>query len=163
MWIKKKDENQACEEVYFESPDSIYFTRSEARKALCMRAHLLELYLTLCDPPYGPQPARLLCPWDSLGKNTRVGCHAFLQGIFLTQGSNLRLLRLLHWQAGSLPLAPPGKPQGARYLASTLVPKDCSEIDPQLRKQTCGYQRGKGKGEINSEVDIKIYTLLYIK
>ena len=31
-------------------------------------------------------------------------------GIFLTQGSNLRLLSLLHWQAGSLPLAPPGKP-----------------------------------------------------
>ena len=32
------------------------------------------------------------------------------QGIFLTQESNLRLLCLLHWQAGSLPLAPPGKP-----------------------------------------------------
>ena len=29
---------------------------------------------------------------------------------FPTQGSNLRLLSLLHWQAGSLPLAPPGKP-----------------------------------------------------
>ena len=35
---------------------------------------------------------------------------ALLQGIFLTQGSNLSLLCLLHWQAGSLPLAPPGKP-----------------------------------------------------
>ena len=33
-----------------------------------------------------------------------------LQGIFLTQGPNLRLLHLLHWQAGSLPLAVPGKP-----------------------------------------------------
>ena len=31
-------------------------------------------------------------------------------GIFLTQGSNLRLLSLLHWQVGSLPLVPPGKP-----------------------------------------------------
>lgn len=41
MWIKKKDENQACEEVYFEYPESIYFTRSEARKALCMCAQLL--------------------------------------------------------------------------------------------------------------------------
>ena len=36
-------------------------------------------------------PARLLCPWDSPGKNTGVGCHALLQGIFLTQGSNLGL------------------------------------------------------------------------
>ena len=43
-------------------------------------------------------------------KNTGVGCHALFQGIFLTQGSNPRLLCLLPWQAGSLPLAPPGKP-----------------------------------------------------
>ena len=56
------------------------------------------------------KPARLLCPWDSPGKNTGVGCHALLQGIFLTQRSNLSLLCLLHWQVGSLPLAPPGKP-----------------------------------------------------
>ena len=34
---------------------------------------------------------RLLCPWDSPGKNTGVGCHFLLQGIFLTQGSNLGL------------------------------------------------------------------------
>ena len=34
---------------------------------------------------------RLLCPWDSPGKNTGVGYHAFLQGIFPTQGLNLRL------------------------------------------------------------------------
>ena len=36
--------------------------------------------------------ARFLCPWNSSGKNTRVDCHSFLQGIFLTQGSNLGLL-----------------------------------------------------------------------
>ena len=34
----------------------------------------------------------LLCPWDSPGKNTGMGCHALLQGIFRTQGSNLGLL-----------------------------------------------------------------------
>ena len=33
-----------------------------------------------------------------------------LQGIFPTQGLNLHLLCLLHWQVGSLPLTPPGKP-----------------------------------------------------
>ena len=37
------------------------------------------------------------------------GCHALLQ-IFLTQGRKLHLLNLLHWQASSLPLAPPGMP-----------------------------------------------------
>ena len=41
---------------------------------------------------------------DSPGENTGVCCHALLQGIFLTQGSNLYLLCLLHHQAGSLPL-----------------------------------------------------------
>ena len=39
-----------------------------------------------------------------LSKNTGVGCHALLQGIFPTQGSNSCLLHLLHWQMGSLPL-----------------------------------------------------------
>ena len=38
-----------------------------------------------------------------------VGFHAFLHGIFLTQGSNPCLLCLLHKQVGSLPLAPPGR------------------------------------------------------
>ena len=38
--------------------------------------------------PHGLQPARLLCPWDSPGKNTGVVCRFFLQGIFLTQESN---------------------------------------------------------------------------
>ena len=52
----------------------------------------------------------VLCLWDSPGKNSEVGCHALLQGIFPTPGSNPRLLCLLHQQAGSLPLAPPGKP-----------------------------------------------------
>ena len=47
---------------------------------------------------------------NSSGKNIGVGCHAFLQGIFLIWESNPCLLGLLHWQAGSLPLAPAGKP-----------------------------------------------------
>ena len=53
---------------------------------------------------------RLLCPWDSPGKNTGMGCYFLLQGIFLTQGSNLNLLHLLPQQAGSLPLVQPGNP-----------------------------------------------------
>ena len=39
---------------------------------------------------------------NSPGKNAGVGCYALLKGIFPTQGSNLHLSRLLHWQAGSL-------------------------------------------------------------
>ena len=38
--------------------------------------------------PHGLKPARLLCPWDFPSKNTGVGCHSLLLGIFPTQGSN---------------------------------------------------------------------------
>ena len=41
---------------------------------------------------HGLQPTRLLCPWNSSGKNIGVGCHSLVQGIFLTQGQNLSLL-----------------------------------------------------------------------
>ena len=58
-----------------------------------------------CLPAHGVQPYIVIN-----SKNTGVSCHALLQGIFLTQGSNLSLLHLLHWQAGSLSLLPPEKP-----------------------------------------------------
>ena len=47
-----------------------------------------KLCLTLFDPESHKAwtPARLLCPWDSLGKNTSMSCHFLLQGIFPTQG-----------------------------------------------------------------------------
>ena len=57
---------------------------------------------------YEPQHTRLLCPRDSAGKTTGVGCRALLQGIFPTQGSNLHLQKLRRWQAGSLLLLSKG-------------------------------------------------------
>ena len=68
----------------------------------------LQLRLTLCDPMDDILPGSSV-HGNSPGKNAGVGCHASLQGIFRTQGSNLCLFCLLHWQAGSLPLVPPGK------------------------------------------------------
>ena len=49
---------------------------------------------------HGLHPARLLCPWNSPGKNTGVGCHFLLQEIFLIQGMNLGLLhcRQIHYR-----------------------------------------------------------------
>ena len=60
----------------------------------CMLVKSLQSYSTLCDPVDCSPPGS--CSWDSPGKNTRIGCDALLQGIFLTQGSNPRLLHLLH-------------------------------------------------------------------
>ena len=69
-------------------------------------AKLLQFFLTLCDLVDLPGSS---VHGDSPGKNTGVGCHVLLRGIFLTQGWNPHLLYLLHCQVGSLPLAPPGK------------------------------------------------------
>ena len=41
---------------------------------------------------HGLQPITFLWPWDFPGKNTGMGCHFLLQGIFPIQGLNLRLL-----------------------------------------------------------------------
>ena len=60
--------------------------------------------------PHGLQLTRLLCPRNfPQTKNTGVGCHFLLQSDFPTRGSNACLLRLLYWQADSLPTEPPGK------------------------------------------------------
>ena len=48
--------------------------------------------------------------WNFPGKNTGAGCHVCLQETFPTQGWNSGLLHLLHCQASSLLLVPPGKP-----------------------------------------------------
>ena len=58
---------------------------------MCVCACMLSLQLCLTLRPYGLYPAKLLCPWDFPGKNTGVGCHFLLQGIFLTRGSSLCL------------------------------------------------------------------------
>ena len=73
------------------------------QKSHCVCAcSVTQSFLTL--QPHGLYPTRLLCPWNFVGKNTGVGCCFRLQEIFFTQGLNLPLLNLLHWQAGSLPL-----------------------------------------------------------
>ena len=73
-------------------------------------AKSLESCPTLCNPMNCSLPGSSVNKIDSLGKNTGVGCCALLQGIFQNEGLNPCLLCLLYWQAGSLPLVPPGKP-----------------------------------------------------
>ena len=75
----------------------------------------------------------LLCPWDSPGKNTRVGCHALFQGIFPTQGSNPCFLYLLHCRQILHPLSHLGSPVSPCWLLwimllQTFVYKFCVDI-----------------------------------
>ena len=57
-----------------------------AAVAVQLLSHV-QLFVTLWTVAH-----QALCPRNSSGKNTGVGCHALLQGIFPTQGSNLGLL-----------------------------------------------------------------------
>ena len=74
-----------------------------------MHANSLQLCSPLCDPmDYSP-------PGSSVHEILQAGILEWVampsfQGIFLTQGLNPHVLCLLHWQAGSLLLPPPGKP-----------------------------------------------------
>ena len=92
---------------------------------------------TLCDP-VDCSPPGSSAHGDSPGKNTGVGCHTLLQGIFLTQELNPCPLCLLHWQAGSLPLAPPGKP-----LSSLTRDQTCT---PCIARRSLLGRRGSPKG-----------------
>ena len=68
------------------------------------------------ERPCGLQPAKVLYPWDSPGKNTGVGCQCPYSGDLVDPGIEpASLLRLLCWQMGSLPLVPPGKPPDKVY------------------------------------------------
>ena len=81
---------------------------------------------------------RLLCPQNSPGKNTGVGCRALLQGIFPTQRSNPYPQHLLHRSQVFYPLSHLGSPEGSYdptipllgiYLEKNMVWKDtCTPV-----------------------------------
>ena len=86
-----------------------------------MHAKLLQSCPTLCSPMdcsppgssvHGILQARIL-EWVAVPSS---------KGLFPTQGLNPRLVGLLLWQAGSLPLAPPGKPLQKYYPSDRFMP-----------------------------------------
>ena len=74
--------------------------------------------------PHELYPTRLLCPWDSSGKNTGVVCNFLFQGIFPTQRSNPGLL---HSRDMLYPLSHQGSPN--RMLLMTPHKKRCHLCD----------------------------------
>ena len=102
------------------SKGELAFGQTSALLSVVQSQGRVQLFVT-------PQPARLLCPWDSPGKNTGVGCHFLLQGIFLIQGLNPGLLhsrqildQLSH--QGSPPHQMPASERKQTYLSTNL---DC--------------------------------------
>ena len=86
-----------------------------------------------CSPPgssvQGVLQARIL----------ELGCHFLLQWIFLIQGLNPCILCLLHWEEGSLPLAPPGKPQArcSVQFSHSVVSDSLRPHEPQHGRPPC--------------------------
>ena len=109
--------------------------------------------------PLGLQPTRLLFPWDFPGKNTGVGCHALLQGVFLTQGSNQRLLSLLPWKPSSLPLAQPGKLSLTRDLQE--IPNSLLKTEMRLPYHPA-IPHGDAYIRMNTYVCTKTFTRMFI-
>ena len=95
LWIPKPVGAQGPQWILLFAGCTSMASASHALSTICCCCSVAKSGLTLCDP-------RLLCPWNFPGKNTGVGCRFLLQGIFLTQRSNLNLLR---WQVDSLPLS----------------------------------------------------------
>ena len=104
--------------------------------------------------PRGLQPARLLCPRDSPGKNTGVGCHFLLRGTFPTQGWNPCLL---HWQVDSLPLS---HLESTKYnsevptcfhqaLRASLVAQKVKNLPTVQEDSIAGSGRSPGEGNGN--------------
>ena len=99
----------------------------------CMCAMSIQSCLTLCQPmDYNPPGSSvhgvlqaITLEWVAI---------PFFQGIFPIQGSNPRLLCLLHWQTGSLPLEPPGKPQHGQfmYISSISIHNMYSETSENM-------------------------------
>ena len=72
---------------------------------VCVCVKSLQSCLTLCNPMDCSPPGSSI-HGDSPGKNTGVGCHSLLQGIFPTQGLNPYLLQLLNSYPWNFLLSP---------------------------------------------------------
>ena len=70
----------------------LYCTLCSLMNIYCLKSESESEVTQSCSTRCDPMDIRLLREWDFLGKNTAVGCHFLLQGIFLTQELNPGLL-----------------------------------------------------------------------
>ena len=124
---------------------------------------------------------KLLCPWDSPGKNAVVGCHVLLWGIALTQGSNPPPLHLLHhrqilycwatveavfWIARSREINPEYSLEGLmlklklQYFGHLIQTADSLEKPLMLGKTEGSWRRGRQRMRwvdgITNSVDVSL-------
>ena len=96
IYLSEKNEfvDSATWQIY--SPNCYQFPSPTALLIFCAWVCVTHSVVFNSLQPQVLQPTRLLFPWNSLGKNTGMGCRYLLQGFFLTQGPNLGLLHCRH-------------------------------------------------------------------
>ena len=93
-WVQKKEMQTSRipfnELSYIRHPSNFedYFVIKELTMSACSVASVVSSSLW----PHGLQPTRLFCPWNSPGKNTRVGCRSLLQGVFHQRAIQINIL-----------------------------------------------------------------------
>ena len=95
---------------------------------------------------HGLQPTRLLCPWNFPGNNTGMGYHFLLQGVFLTQRSNLHLL---HLQVNSFRLS--HLENSLFFLIHPAIPK------VNLKKK----KRERERKHLFIDINLFTYSIIY--
>ena len=108
---------------------------------VCVQAQLLQSSSTTAT--LWTVATRFLRPWDFPGKNAGVGCHFLLQRIFPTQGSNPRLLCLLHCRKVLYPLSHQGSPQNLcdelnKYWLGRKNREDRAPLEPLAESSQAG-------------------------
>ena len=107
--------------------------------------------------PHELQPARLLCSWDIPCKNSRVGCHALLQGIFPDAGIKPVSPLSPVLQAGTLPLNQRGKP----ILFPEIILFLYSKSSPLL--SVCCHEKHPSETIPRLEITFKkTYPIIYV-
>ena len=87
--------------------------------------------------PYGQQPTRLPCPWDSLGKNTGVGCHFLLQVFWQVAKKTVCPLEALRGKIGYTPW--PGEKCLNEGVPSTVgAREEHLPLPSEVRVLACG-------------------------
>ena len=121
--------------------------------------------------------SRLFYPWNSLGKNTGMGCHFLLQGIFLTQGLNPGLphCRQILYHLNHLGSPPalqgrflttglPGKSPFPIFFLTPSSPCSRSQEDYPVWVSTAGFSGSPSRRGLREESELGVHlAVLWIQ
>ena len=121
--------------------------------------------------PHWWQPNRLLCPWDSPGKNTGVGCHFPSPSSLIYRMNICILLRFPRWLVKSLrspglgytallvpALSSPLVKMTFKIVHSTLTPPPCT-VCAHVHTQTHTHQFRTSKSRVTNSHEDKFLSL----